>query len=136
MVIWCPSKFSSENRKPSQGKLRGLDSGGNWDRLLHPHHVACLESFRTLQQVELYRFALVQCAITVLLDGGEVNENILPGRALDETISFSPVEPLYCALLSHKKLLSTHLFSLTFASSVELMLRTTPSEDTKAQPDS
>src|SRR5712692_9051704 len=55
-----------------------------------------------------------------------MNENVLPGRALDEPVSFSPVKPLYCALLSHKKLLSTLLCDLTSASSVELMLRTTP----------
>src|SRR5258708_1257441 len=63
-----------------------------------------------------------------------MNENVLPGRALNETISFSPVKPLYCSLLSHKKLLSTLLDDLTSASSVELMLRTTPSKKAKAQP--
>jgi hypothetical protein len=51
-----------------------------------------------------------------------MNENVLPGRALDEPVSLRPVEPLYCALLSHKELLSLLLCNLTFASSVKLVL--------------
>jgi hypothetical protein len=30
-------------------------------------------------------------------------ENVLPRGALDESISFRPVEPLHCSLLSHGK---------------------------------
>ena len=62
-------------------------------------NVGCLEAFRPLQQIELNRFALVQRAVTVLLDGGEMDKNIFAGGALDKTISLSPVEPLYCCLL-------------------------------------
>src|ERR1700716_3141221 len=51
-----------------------------------------------------------------------MNENVLPGRALDEPVTLSPVEPLYCALLSHKKLLSPLLCNLTFASFAKLVL--------------
>jgi hypothetical protein len=68
--------------------------------------VSRLEPLRSLQQVELYGFALVQRAVTVLLDRGEMNEDILPCGPLDKPVSLSPVEPLDCALLSHKKLLS------------------------------
>ena len=66
------------------------------------HDVACLEALGAFEQIELHGLALVQSAITVLLDGGEMNENVLPGRALDEPVSLSSIEPLYCALLSHK----------------------------------
>jgi len=32
-----------------------------------------------------------------------MNENVLPGGALDKAIALGPIEPLHCALLSHKK---------------------------------
>jgi len=68
--------------------------------------VGCLETFRSLEQVELNRFAFVQRAIAVFLDCGEVNENVFACGALNEPVSFGPVKPLYCTLLSHKVLLS------------------------------
>jgi hypothetical protein len=43
-----------------------------------------------------------------------MNEHVLPGGALNESVSFGPVEPLYCALLSHKELLSPLLDDLNF----------------------
>jgi hypothetical protein len=101
---------------------------------LHPYHITCLKALWPLKQIELNCFAFVQRAIPVFLNGGEMNENVLPGRALDEPVSFSPIEPLYCALLSHKKLLSNLPRDLTSASSVEHMLRITPSKKAEAQP--
>ena len=68
--------------------------------------VTRLEPLGALQQIELHGFALVQRAVPILLDGGEMNEDIFPCGPLDKTISFSPVKPLYCTLLSHNKLLS------------------------------
>jgi len=62
--------------------------------------------FWILKQIELDGFALIQRAVAVLLDGGEMNEDIFPCGPLDKTVSFSPVEPLYCSLLSHNELLS------------------------------
>jgi hypothetical protein len=32
-----------------------------------------------------------------------MNEYVFPGRALDEAVALSAVEPLYCALLSHNQ---------------------------------
>jgi hypothetical protein len=71
--------------------------------------VTRLEPLGALQQIELHGFALVQRAIAILLDGGEMNEDILTSGPLDKTVSFSPVEPLYCTLLSHNELLSSLL---------------------------
>jgi hypothetical protein len=42
-----------------------------------------------------------------------MNEDVLPGGALDKSISFGAVEPLHCSLLSHRKLLSP-LFVVKF----------------------
>src|SRR5580704_2056504 len=81
---------------------------GNWKsaRPSGADYVSRLEPFGSLQQIELHGFALIQRTITVLLDRGEMNEDILPCGPLDKTVSLSPVEPFDCALLSHKKLLS------------------------------
>jgi hypothetical protein len=38
-----------------------------------------------------------------------MNKDIFPGGTLNKTVSFGPVKPLYCAFLSHKKLLSPPL---------------------------
>src|SRR5439155_379265 len=73
---------------------------------LHADNVRGLEALGTFQQIELHRFALIECAIPIFLDGRKMDENVFPGRALNETIAFRSVEPLYCALLSHKLLLS------------------------------
>src|SRR5205823_13091763 len=107
----------------------------HWDRLLHPHNVTRLKAFWPFYQVKFHRFAFVQSAITILLDGGEMNEDVLTGRALDEPVSFSLVEPLYCPLLSHKEFLSPLLGNLTFTCSVKLTLLTTPLEACAAQPE-
>jgi len=68
--------------------------------------VTRLEPLGALQQIELHGFALVQRTVPILLDGGEMNEDILPCGPLDKTVSFSPVEPLHSTLLSHNELLS------------------------------
>src|SRR5436309_14452607 len=70
------------------------------------HDVACLKSFRTFEQVELHALAVIQGAIAVLLDGGEMHEDVFAGGPLDEAKPFGSVEPLHCSLLSHKLLLS------------------------------
>ena len=64
-------------------------------------YIRCLEAFWAFEQIELDGLALVESAISVFLDAGEVDENVLTRGPLDETVSFCPVEPLYCTLLSH-----------------------------------
>ena len=70
------------------------------------HHVRGVESFGSLLAFELYRIALVQCLVPVLLDSGEVNEDILTGRALDKPVSFGSVEPLNNAIFLQANFLS------------------------------
>jgi len=92
------------NTKPSQRLLRG--SARCRRSLLGADDVSRLEPFGPLQQIKLNGLTLVQRTVAVLLNRGEMNEDILPSGPLDEPISFSPVKPLYCTLLSHKLLLS------------------------------
>jgi len=70
-------------------------------RRLCADDVGRLEAFGAFEQVKLHGFTLVQGAVAVLLDGGEVHENIFPRGALDKYISLRPVEPLHCTFLSH-----------------------------------
>jgi len=81
-------------------------AGGNGetsDERLGADDVAGLEAFGAFEQIELHGLTLVERAVAVLLDRGEVYKNVLTRGALDETISFRPVEPLHCSLLSHRK---------------------------------
>src|SRR6267154_4282895 len=77
--------------------------------------VARLKAFGAFEQIKLHGLTLVERAIAVLLNRGEMYENVLPRGALDKTISLRPVEPLYCSLLSHKTPpLSLRIRSLDF----------------------
>jgi len=70
---------------------------------LRTNHVGRLKSLGAFKQIELDGLALVQRAIPVLLDGGEMHEHVLSRGALDEPIPLRPVEPLHSTLLSHKE---------------------------------
>jgi hypothetical protein len=63
--------------------------------------VGGLEAFRSLGEVELDGFALVQTAITVLLDRRKMYEYILARGTLDESVAFGSVKPLDCSFFSH-----------------------------------
>ncbi len=76
--------------------VRGLSAD-----FLCANYVGRLEALGALEQVKLHGFTLVQGAVAVLLDCGEVHEYIFPRGALDESISLRPVEPLDCTFLSH-----------------------------------
>jgi hypothetical protein len=59
-----------------------------------------LQAFGTLCDGKLHRFAFVQRSVTFCLDGGVMDENIISGSALDESIALRVVEPLYDTLFS------------------------------------
>ena len=62
-----------------------------------------LEAFGALEQVKLHGLALVEGPIAVLLNCGEVYENIFARGALDKSIPLRPVKPLDSTFLSHGK---------------------------------
>jgi hypothetical protein len=70
---------------------------------LGANDVARLEAFGAFQQIELHGLTLIERAVAVLLNRGEMYENVLSRGALDKSISLRPVKPLYCSLLSHGK---------------------------------
>ncbi len=60
-----------------------------------------LQAFGAGGDFELNRLAFVQRLVSFRLDGREVDENVLAGLALDESIAFAGVEPLYCSSFFH-----------------------------------
>jgi len=81
------------------------------DVLAHPdlgaaHNVRGVESFGPLLAFELYRIALVQCLIPILLNSREVYEHVLTSGTLDKPVSFSSVEPLDHAIFLQANSLS------------------------------
>src|SRR5438876_422742 len=72
------------------------------ERELHANDVCRLESLRTLEQVKLHHLAFVQRAVAVLLDSGEMDENVLSRGPLDEAVAFGSIEPFHCSFLSHE----------------------------------
>jgi len=72
-------------------------------RRLCADDVCRLKALGALEQVKLHGLTLVQSAVAVLLNRREVHEHIFSRRALDESISLRPVEPLHCSFLSHGK---------------------------------
>jgi len=112
------------NKKPSRQSERVCELVG--EILCGAHDVTRLKAFRAFEQIELDGLAFIQRAVSVLLDGGEMYEDILARGALDEPVSLRPVEPLHSTLLSHKKLLSPQCSDLFFRrSSVPQPLPTT-----------
>jgi hypothetical protein len=58
-------------------------------------HVCRLQSFRTLRNLKLYLIAFIKGFKPILLDGGEVYENITSVVPRNETIALFLIEPLY-----------------------------------------
>lgn len=58
--------------------------------------------FGTFHELIFHGFTLVKSPVAIFLNSGKVDEDVFPGRALNEAIAFGSVEPLYSSLLFHK----------------------------------
>jgi hypothetical protein len=65
-------------------------------------NVGSLQALGAADNLEFNGLALVERAIAVRLDGGEMDENVLASLALDETKALAGVKPLDCTLFFHK----------------------------------
>jgi len=65
-------------------------------------YVRCQKALGTFQKLILHCLAFVKGPVAIFLDSGKVDEDVLPGRALNEAIAFGSVEPLHSSLLFHK----------------------------------
>ena len=64
-------------------------------------YVLGLQALGALLDFEFDGLAFVEGFIALGLDRRKVDENILPGLALDESVSLAGVEPLHCSLFFH-----------------------------------
>ena len=81
-------------------KRRTSDSQSAFVRL-EAGDVRSLQALGAAGDFEFNRLAFVQRLIPLRLDGGEVDENVLAGLALDEPISLAGIEPLHSSLFFH-----------------------------------
>jgi hypothetical protein len=70
--------------------------------VLESLNVGSLQTLRSADNLEFNGLSLVEGAVAVALDSGEMDENVLAALALDETKSFAGVKPLYCTLFFHR----------------------------------
>jgi hypothetical protein len=95
----------ADKQKLFSNREKTLTRGEGWDKNLangsdDARNVGCLEALGAFTKIELDGLSFIQRAVTVFLDGGIMDEDIFPRRALDEAVSFRSVEPLDCAFFS------------------------------------
>jgi hypothetical protein len=66
---------------------------------LQAHDAFGLQTLGALLDLEFDCLALIQSLVSLALDGRKMNENVLSGLALDESITLGRIEPLHCTLL-------------------------------------
>jgi hypothetical protein len=67
-------------------------------RNLEGLYVRGLQAFWTLSHFEFNRLAIVESLVAIRQNGGEVDENVLPTLALDESKALAGIEPLHGTL--------------------------------------
>jgi len=85
-------EFKKRNPRPKPGVsfLQPKES-----ILAQNRYIRCLKAFRTLRNLKLYLIAFIKGFKTILLDGGEVYEDITSIVSGNETIALFFVEPLH-----------------------------------------
>jgi len=94
-IAWVRSKVQKKRREAEAP--RPLSENG-----LERLNVGSLQTLRSAHNLEFNGLSLVEGAVPVALDGGEMDENVLAALALDETKSFAGVKPLHCTLFFHR----------------------------------
>lgn len=79
------------------------EPGGSPARLewLHTRDVCCLQALGTFRDLEFHRLSFVERFVSISLNRGEVDKHVLTGLTLDESETFSRIEPLNCSLFFH-----------------------------------
>jgi hypothetical protein len=65
-------------------------------------NVGSLQALGAADNLEFNGLTLIERAITVRLNSGEMDENVLAALALDETKTLAGVKPLHCSLFFHR----------------------------------
>ena len=90
-ATWCCA-FAVTKRRGSQAAP---------PERLEANDVLSLQTLRSLLDFKLDGLAFVQALIAFGLNSREVDENVLAGLALNESVTFAGVEPLHSSLFSH-----------------------------------
>ena len=78
----------------------GSQDGPTFVRL-EAGHVLRLQALRALADFKFNGLSFVERFVSIHLNRGEMDENILAGLALDESVALAGVEPLHCSLFLH-----------------------------------
>jgi hypothetical protein len=65
-------------------------------------NVGSLQALGAADNLEFNGLALIERAIAVRLNSGEMDENVLAALALDESKTLAGVKPLHCTLFFHR----------------------------------
>jgi hypothetical protein len=80
-----------------------MRDGADFLTVLSLGNVFSLKAFRPLLYLKLHKLAFVQRLVSIHLDGGEVNEDVLPRLALNEPKPLRGVEPFDHTLFSSQR---------------------------------
>jgi len=89
-------------RKKIKGGKREPPAGDCQKSGLQGLNVGSLQALGAADNLEFNSLPLVEGAIAVRQNGGEMDENVLAGLALDETKALCGVKPLHCSLFFHR----------------------------------
>src|SRR5579885_1150923 len=90
------NRSSPETERAAHRSAPPEVSGVKW--ILQGLNVGGLQALRAADNLKFDRLAVVQAAVSICLNGGEMDENVLSGLALDESKAFAGIEPLHCSL--------------------------------------
>src|SRR5229473_3119779 len=77
-------------------------------------HVLRLQAFGALADFKFNSLSFVERLVSVHHDCGKMDENILAGLALDESVALAGVEPLHCSLFFHCHYLALSYLCFSF----------------------
>src|SRR4029077_13789605 len=93
----CGALAARERVRPAR---RGGRDGPTFVRL-EAGNVLRLQAFRAFADLEFNRLPFVERLVSIHLNSRKMDEHILAGLALDESVAFAGIEPLHCSLFFH-----------------------------------
>jgi hypothetical protein len=93
----CGALAARERVRPVR---RGGRDGPAFVRL-EAGNVLRLQALRTFADLEFNRLPIVGSLVSLHLNCRKMDEYILAGLALDESVAFAGIEPLHCSLFFH-----------------------------------
>jgi hypothetical protein len=116
--------FEAAERLASVGRKKASPPYSGLASMLEGGDVRGLQALGPLGHVEFNRLAFIQRFVSLRLNRGEMDENVLAGLPLDESKTLAGVKPLYCSLFF--QLCFSFLFELFGASSHRLQPKKRP----------